>query len=101
MYRGAVTVRHGRLWEYMLAHVVCIILCRVENHFSELCVLFNKRRRERVNEPENIVTDQHLAIAVRPSCDADCRNSQLGSYILNHRIWNCFEHDRRCADGFK
>src|SRR6266404_6993852 len=101
MHRGAVTARHDRLWEYTLAHVVCIILCRVENHFSKLCVLLNKRRHERVEEPENIVTHQHLAITMRPSSNADCRNSQLGSYCLGHRIWNCFKDDRKCPGIFE
>jgi hypothetical protein len=53
------------LWKYTLAHIVRVIFCGTQDHFPELRVLFYKRRHEPIKEAENVVANQHLAVAVR------------------------------------
>jgi len=67
----------SRFWELTIAHVVRVILRSAHDHLAELRVLFGKGRRESVEESENVVADQHLAIAVQSGTDAYGRNLQL------------------------
>jgi type IV secretory pathway VirB4 component len=96
-----VAPRRRGLWKHTLAHVVRKILRSTEDQFPELCVLFHERRHERIEESENIVTDQHLTVAVRPRPDTNRGNLQPGSHSVGNRIWNRLEYDRKCSRVFE
>ena len=84
--------RRGRLWKYALTHVVRKISSSIEDHFPELCVLFHEGRDKLVKESENVVADQHLAVAMRSRADANRGNFQPGSQLCGNRIRNRFEN---------
>src|SRR5277367_4287910 len=82
-------------------HVVRIMFCGTQDHFTELSVLFHERWHERIKESENVVTDKHLTVAMRPGANADRRNLQPGSDCLGNSIRNRLEHYRECSGVFE
>src|SRR6266699_6906675 len=54
-----------------------------------------------MKESENVVTDQHLAIAMRARTDADRGNPQPRSHDLRDRIGNTLNYQREDASVFQ
>src|SRR5258706_10916675 len=84
--RSMVKPGHSRLWKYALAHVVRVIPGSTHDFFSEVRVLFYERRHEGVEESENVIADQDLAVAVRSRPNADRRNLQPRSHHFGDSI---------------
>ena len=60
----------------------------IQDLSPKLCILLRERRHEGIKESENVVADQHLAVAMRSRPYADCGNAQPGSHSLGNRIRN-------------
>src|SRR5262245_26842373 len=90
-----------RLWKYPLPYLVRVILRGSTHQFSKLGILLHERRHEPVKETENIVTDQHLAVAVRSSPDADRGNLQPASHGFGNGIRNRFKNQRKSSGLLK
>src|SRR5437588_8834443 len=64
---------------------------------SQFGVLANELRDVIGVEPEDVLDDQHLGVAVRPGTDADGGNGQRFRYALAERAGDAFEHDGKGA----
>ena len=57
----------------------------VDDLLGELRVLLDERRHEAVEQPEHVVADQHLAVAIGPGADADRRDRRARAVIARAR----------------
>src|SRR2546430_1611025 len=63
----------------------------------EVGVLPNELRRESIEQPEQVVADEHLAVAVGPRADADRDDAQPFGDQRGDAIGNRFENQRVTA----
>jgi len=61
---------YRRFWKHSPAHFVRKGFRGTHDDFSRLCILFDEWRHEFIKESENIVADQHLAVALETGSDA-------------------------------
>src|SRR5579863_1678690 len=95
------TVLPEALWELPISHLLGVSSGGFRNRFSQLRITLRKRRRGVFCQPQRVIADQHLAVAMRPSADADRGNAQLRGYGAGQFGWNRFQHDRENARFFQ
>src|ERR1700688_2041714 len=79
------------------AHIVAIAADGFGNSLAEIGVLAREFRRLVESEPEQIVDDEDLTVAVRSSADADGGNTQLACDFRGEFARHGFEDDGESA----
>src|SRR3990172_6751796 len=69
----------------------------LERLFLEIRILLYELRREPVEQPQEVVEHQHLAVAVRACADPDGRDMEQTADLLCERGRHGFEHDSEGA----
>src|SRR5437899_2452162 len=57
--------------------VLDILLSALDDDLAQIRVLFHKFRYKAIEQPERVVADQNLSVAIRPRADPDGRDRQL------------------------
>src|SRR5271165_4197681 len=82
-------------------HVVPEGLNCAGNDRPEIGVSPDELGRRGKAQPQQVVEDQHLSIALWPRADADGRNFDLMRNQLRHFARNAFQHHAACAAAFQ
>ena len=84
----------GGLWISAATHFIDVVFRCTTDRFTELRILFHEGRNKRVKQPEHVITDQHLPVAVWTGTDADRWDFQSGSYGFGNIVRNRFQDNR-------
>lgn len=97
--RSVITFRIVR--ELSLLNFFLVATERLERIGLEMGIWFDKLRHKLIEQPEEIIEDQDLAVAVGTGPDSNGRNGDLFCDGLGQLGGNRFEHDREGAGCFK
>jgi hypothetical protein len=84
-------------WKAAPLHIVDILLRPLDDHLAKIRVPLHKPGDKAIEEPERVIADQNLSIAIGSRSDADRRDSQFGCDSARQLSGNGFEHHRERA----
>src|SRR5271163_1927022 len=88
-------------WILMRDHILAKGVRGVGYERGRVAIAANELCRLREREIQNVVEDEHLAVAVRASADADSRSGDLGRDHVGDFAWNAFENQKGYARAIK
>src|SRR3972149_910736 len=83
--------------KYPPLHFIPVAIDRLQNDLFQIHVALDKLGGELAVQPQQVVADQNLSVAVRPRTDADGRNPEMLGDARRQRAWNSLEHHRESS----
>ena len=88
-------------WIPARAHVFGICSSSGHGQLAQFRIAPHELRHGIDREPQHVIRDQHLAVAMRTGANADGRNPQIGGDELRHGLRNGFQHHGKRSGCFE